>query len=153
MGRQELAAAKGSGAIRTQVEKLIKDLQFKQQITRNELLEEGSHYNFPKMHIMIHYCDQIEQYRQLPQYSIEVGQAYHRPLKDIYRRTNHIDATPQILKTYARDHAFAMRDLNVTALSLPSHDSPKDLSSAIIPPPTTRSAKPDVLLHQSFIRL
>ena len=142
-----MAAAKGSGATRTQVEKLTKDLRFEQQIARNELLEEGSRYNFPKMHMMIYYYNQIEQYRQLPQYSTEVVEAYHRLLKDAYYQTNHIDATLQILKTYARDHAFAMRDLNVTALSLPSHNSPKDLSSAIIPPPTTCSAKPDVLLH------
>src|SRR5258706_2269914 len=98
------------------------------------------------MHMLIHYCDQIQEYGQLPQYSTEVGEAYHKPLKDAYRRSNHIDATPQILKTHARDHAFAMRDMNL-ALSNPGNSA--DLDS--VPPPTTNGSLS--VFHRSFVRL
>ena len=57
--RAEFASAKEVGRTKMQVKKLQKDLQLKQQISQKDLLEEGSHYNFPKMHILIHYCDQI----------------------------------------------------------------------------------------------
>ena len=96
--------------------------------------------------MLIHYCDQIQEYGQLLQYSMEVGEAYHKPLKDVYYWSNHIDATPQILKTHARDHTFTIRDLN---LALSNLGNLADLDS--IPPPITNSS-PSVL-HRSFVQL
>ena len=146
VARVELASAKEAGATKTQVKKLQKDLQLEQQISWKDLLEEGSHYNFPKMHILIHYCDQIQEYGQLLQYFTEVDEAYHKPLKDAYHWSNHIDANPQIFKTHARDHTFAIRDLNL-ALSNPGDSA--DLDS--VPPPTTNGSLS--VLHRSFVWL
>ena len=77
---------------------------------------------------------------------MEVGEAYHRLLKDVYHQSNHIDATPQILKTHARDHAFAMRDLN---LALSNLGDSADLDS--VPPLTTNGSLS--VLHKSFVWL
>ena len=33
--------------------------------------------------------------------------------KDAYRRSNKVDATPQIITTYTMDHTFAMKDLAI----------------------------------------
>ena len=84
---------------------------------KNDFLEEEAHFNFPKIYMMSHFAMQIHQYDQLPQYSIEIGEGLHKPQKDTYRRTNHIEATLQILKIYTRNHAFAMKELNLQALS------------------------------------
>ena len=113
---------------------------------QNDFLEEGVHFNFPKMHMMSHFATQIHQYGQLPQYSTEIGKALHKPLKDAYRQTNHIEATPQILKIYARTHAFAMKELNLQALS---KDVDIGEASDIIPEPTN-VCKDNT---KSFIRL
>ena len=51
-------------------------------------------------------------YGLLPQYSTEICEASHKPLKDAYRRTNHINIMPQILNTHTRNHNFAMRENN-----------------------------------------
>jgi hypothetical protein len=67
------------------------------------------------MHMISHFAEQIQKYGQLPQYSTEIGEAYHKPLKEAYDRTNRINATAQILKIYDRDHAFAMKELNHAA--------------------------------------
>ena len=50
----------------------------------NEALVEDSHFNFPKMHLMIHWADQISWYGCLPQYSTEVYKTSNKELKDAY---------------------------------------------------------------------
>ena len=77
---------------------------------------------------------------------MEVGKAYHKLLKDVYYRSNHIDATLQILKTYASNHAFAMRDLNL-ALS-----NPGDLADLDLVLPSTTNSSLSVL-YRSFVQL
>ena len=74
-----------TGASRTQREKLKSDLRLEKELLRVEILEEGAHWNFPKMHMLAHFADQIPRYGQLVQYSMEIGEAYHKPLKDAYR--------------------------------------------------------------------
>ncbi|KAF8458604.1 hypothetical protein BGX38DRAFT_1082355, partial [Terfezia claveryi] len=71
------------------------------------------HYNFPKMHLISHFADQIGKYGSLPQYSTEICKVSHKPLKDAYRRTNHINAVPQIIHAYTRAHSFAMCKRNI----------------------------------------
>ncbi|KAF8429411.1 hypothetical protein BGX38DRAFT_1072811, partial [Terfezia claveryi] len=73
----------------------------------------GAHYNFLKMYLISHFADQIAKYGSLPQYSTEICEVSHKPLKDAYRRTNHINAVPQIIHAYTRAHSFAMRKRNV----------------------------------------
>ncbi|KAF8441129.1 hypothetical protein BGX38DRAFT_1071181, partial [Terfezia claveryi] len=73
----------------------------------------NAYYNFPKMHLISHFMEQIAKYGSLPQYSIEISEASHKPLKDAYHRSNHINALPQILRSYTRTHHFAMRERNL----------------------------------------
>ena len=131
--RQEISAARTKGTSKTQLNKLSKDLRLEHELLKKDILEEGSHWNFPKMHMLTHYAEQIPKYGQLVQYSTEVGEAYHKPLKDAYRRSNHVNATPQILNTHERDHAFAMREMNIAALNA--------------------QKEPDRLIEQSSLRL
>ncbi|KAF8419152.1 hypothetical protein BGX38DRAFT_1083833, partial [Terfezia claveryi] len=65
-------------------------------------------FNFPKLHLVFHYTIQIKDFRSLPQYSTEVTEALHKPLKDAYRRSNCVNAAEQILDTITVEHALRM---------------------------------------------
>ncbi|KAF8432170.1 hypothetical protein BGX38DRAFT_1077582, partial [Terfezia claveryi] len=53
----------------------------------HEILQQGT-FNFPKLHLLSHYDSQIIDFGTLPQYSTEITEALHKPLKDAYRRSN-----------------------------------------------------------------
>jgi len=93
--------------------RLSEDDQEERAFRINQALEEDSHFNFPKLHLLSHYADQIAQYRSLPQYSTEICETSHKPLKDAYRQSNHVDTMPQIINAYTRDHNFGVRELNL----------------------------------------
>jgi len=44
---------------------------------------------------------------------MEICEALHKPLKDAYRRSNHINAMLQIIRTYTWIHGFSMREKNL----------------------------------------
>ena len=48
----------------------------------NEALVEDSHFNFPKIHLLSHWADQIPRYGCLPQYCTEICETSHKALKD-----------------------------------------------------------------------
>ena len=81
----------------------------------DEALVEDSHFNFPKIHLMIHWADQISRYECLPQFFTEICETSHRALKDVYRQSNHVDSIPQIIKGYTRKHNFVVRQLEFEA--------------------------------------
>jgi len=93
--------------------RLVKDDQEERAYRISQALEEDSHFNFPKLHLLSYYADQIAQYGSLPQYSTEICEASHKPLKDTYHRSNHIDSIPQIIDSYTREHNFAVREMNM----------------------------------------
>ncbi|KAF8418350.1 hypothetical protein EV426DRAFT_539685, partial [Tirmania nivea] len=68
----------------------------------DEILKDGAHYNFPKIHLISHYAEQIPKFGALGQYSTDISEAMHKGFKDAYRRSNKVDATPQIITTYTR---------------------------------------------------
>ena len=74
-------------------------------------------FNFPKMHLLSHYSSQIEEFGTLPQFSTEITEALHKPLKDAYRRSNRVEAAEQILDITSRDYAIRVRELNLIAWS------------------------------------
>ncbi|KAF8416671.1 hypothetical protein EV426DRAFT_711866 [Tirmania nivea] len=74
-----------------------------------------STFNYPKLHLLTHYAEQIIQFGTLLQYSTEITESLYKPLKDAYKRSNKVDATIQILDTHIRDHAFKMLELNLCA--------------------------------------
>ena len=79
---------------------------------QHDMLISGANHNFPEMHLISHFAEQIRKYGSLPQYSTEMYEASHKPLKDTYRRSNHIDTIPQMIQTYTRANTLAMRDNN-----------------------------------------
>jgi len=74
-----------------------------------------STFNYPKLYLLTHYAHQIECFGSLPQYSTEITEALHKPLKDAYRQSNRVDTTPQILDRYIRESACRMLELNLYA--------------------------------------
>ncbi|KAF8427092.1 hypothetical protein BGX38DRAFT_1278843 [Terfezia claveryi] len=74
-------------------------------------------FNFLKIHLLSHYNTQIKDFGSLPQYLTEVTEALHKLLKDAYRRSNHVNATEQILDIITREHALRMRELNIKVWS------------------------------------
>jgi len=50
----------------------------------NQALVEDSHFNFPKIHFLMHWSDQISQYGSLPQFSTEICEASYQALKEAY---------------------------------------------------------------------
>ena len=89
--------------------------QERQQLV-HDILQQGT-CNFPKLHLLTHYGVQIQDFGRLPQYSTEITEALHEPLKDAYRRSNRVDATQQILDTISSDYAIRMRELHLLAWS------------------------------------
>ncbi|KAF8416905.1 hypothetical protein BGX38DRAFT_1078363, partial [Terfezia claveryi] len=59
-------------------------------------------FNFPKLHLLSHYDSQIIDFGTIPQYSTEITEALHKPLKDAYQRSNRVDTAEQILDTISR---------------------------------------------------
>jgi len=97
----------------TKWQKLQQELRLETVELVHDFLTLGAHYNFPKMHLISHFPDHITRYGSLLQYSTEICGASHKPLKDAYCVSNHINAIPQIIRTYTRAHSFAMRERNI----------------------------------------
>jgi hypothetical protein len=79
----------------------------------NQVLVEDSHFNFPKLHLIMHWADHISRYGSLPQFSTEICETSHKAFKEAYRRSNHLDSIPQIIKGYSRNHNLAVRELEI----------------------------------------
>ena len=122
--------------------KLEQEFRVETEEMVNDMLTEGAHFNFPKMHLISHFTDQISRYGSLPQFSTEICEASHKPLKDAYRRSNHIDAMPQIINTYTRGHSFAMREKNIEQWAKELKHMPEDVRSVIHPTRTNIRAPP-----------
>ena len=82
----------------------------------HETLEKDFDFKFPKMHMLLHYTEQIKYYGSLPQYSMEICETLHKTFKDAYCRSNHIDSIPQIIQEYTREHNFAVHEMDLEAL-------------------------------------
>jgi len=46
---------------------------------------------------------------------MEICKASHKPLKEAYRWSNHIDSIPQTIKGYGRAHSIAVKELEIEA--------------------------------------
>jgi hypothetical protein len=78
-------------------------------------------FNFPKIHLMSHWAEQIRRYAAFQQYSAErYEQAQKRNLKHGWNASNHnLNYLPQIITLQCRIQCFEIRDLNLQAL--PQH--------------------------------
>ena len=79
----------------------------------DEILREGAHYNFPKIHLISHYAEQMPKFDALGQFSTDISEIMHKTFKDAYRRSNRVDSMSQVVTTYTSDHTFAMKDLTI----------------------------------------
>ena len=93
--------------------KVTQELQLETEELVHDFLTTGANYNFPKMHLISHFAVQISKYGSLFQYSMKICEALHKPLKDAYRRSNYINAMPQIIRTYTQVHSFRMWEKNL----------------------------------------
>ncbi|KAF8436090.1 hypothetical protein BGX38DRAFT_1274632 [Terfezia claveryi] len=83
----------------------------------DEILKDRAYYNFLKIHLISHYAEKILKFGALGQYSTDISEAIYKGFKDAYRRSNKVDATPQIITTYIKDHTFAIKDFTIAAWS------------------------------------
>ena len=115
--------------------KLNQDLKLDQEELEYELLTEGSHYNFLKMHLLSCFMEQISKYGSLPQFCSYISKASHTLLKDTYRRSNHVDVKPQIVNTYPRVHTFGMGETNLAQWCLELNHIPAHVRDILCPTP------------------
>jgi len=92
-----------------------KERRERQQVVQEVLSQVDFH--FPKIHLLSHYNTQIRNFGSLHQYLTEVTEAVHKPLKGAYRRSNHVNATEQILDMINGEHVLRIRALNIEACS------------------------------------
>ena len=84
---------------------------------RKDLIHSESHFNFIKMHLLIHFGDHICQFGNIPMYSMEYAELAHKEqIKDPWRRSNKHDMARQILHSYSRRHEIRMRLLTMETL-------------------------------------
>ena len=82
-----------------------------------EILQNKSHFNFIKLHLLVHYCSHIRKFGNIPMYSTDVGELAHKvQIKEGYWHSNKNKALGQILQYYGRVYAISMRLLTLRAL-------------------------------------
>jgi hypothetical protein len=105
--------------------------------------EDGAHWNFPKLHLMLHFRDQVRRFGSLGQWSTEIGESSHRrQIKDGYNAGNRAgDVYLQIINHYLRLDAFTVRAMNNQAWRA-KHDPQRVVpaSPGVSLPPTVAAA-------------
>jgi len=81
--------------------------------------ELDAEFNFPKIHLMSHWVEQIRQYGSLQQYSAERHEQTHKPkFKDGLNTSNQdLNYLPQVITFQRRILCFEIRELNLQALA------------------------------------
>ena len=76
-----------------------------------EFIEEGSDFNFPKIHLMQHPREEVQQFGSLKQWSKEIGESSHKQqIKDGFNASNKTgDYYTQMINFYLRYDAFTVR--------------------------------------------
>jgi hypothetical protein len=117
---------------------------------KRTILENGGHFNFPKMHAMRHFVPQIERLCSLLGLNSSLTEVSHKfSIKNGYNASNRNATYPeQILNHNARNQQMATRDWNIsTALSKSNSTrlNPNHSSSAFspIPSPASKSLQYD----------
>jgi len=76
-------------------------------------------FNFPKIHLMSHWVEQIHRYGALQQYAADRHEQAHKTnLKDCWNASNHnVNYLPQVITFQRRILCFELRELNLQALA------------------------------------
>jgi len=82
-------------------------------------IELDANFNFPKIHLMFHWVDQIHQYGALLQYATERHEHAHKTnLKDGRNASNHnLNYLPQVINLQCCIRCFEIRELHPQALT------------------------------------
>jgi len=106
--------------------------------------EEGSDFNFPKFHQLLHFGEQIQRYGSLKQWSTETLEISHcTQLKDPYIKSNWSgDIYDQIIEYYQRSDTFARRRLNIAATRGENAESGRDSIEDYLPVDKFTSEQP-----------
>lgn len=97
--------------------RLLDENRLERNEEREEILRNKSHFNFIKLHLLVHYCSHVRKFGNVPMYSTDVGELAHKvQIKEGYRHSNKNEASRQILQYYGRVHAVSMRLLTLQAL-------------------------------------
>ena len=77
--------------------------------------ELNADFNFPKIHLMSHWVEQIRRYEALKQYSAEKHEQAHKTnLKDDWNASNrNLNYLPQVITFQHRILCFEIRELNL----------------------------------------
>jgi hypothetical protein len=96
-----------------------------------ETVEDGAHWNFPKIHLMMHFCEQVRRFGTLEQWSTDISERSHRrQIKDGYNAGNRTgDIYLQIINHYLCLDAFTVRRLILDAWRA-KHRPPDTASTA-----------------------
>ena len=78
-----------------------------------------ANFNFPKVHLMSHWAEQIRRYRALQQYFAERHEQTHKSnLEDGWNASDHnLHYLPQVTTIQGRILCFEIRELNLQALA------------------------------------
>jgi len=123
------------GKASTEHERLRKEWETFINTEMVEYHEEGSDFNFPKFHQLLHFGKQIRRYGSLKQWSTETGESSHcTQLKDPYIKSNWSgDIYRQIIEYYQRSDTFAIRRLNIAATRGKNAESGRDTIEDSLP--------------------
>ena len=111
-----------------------------------EFVEEGSDFNFPKIHLMQHFREQVQRYGSLKQWSTEIGESSHkRQIKDGFNASNKTgDYYTQLINFYLRSDAFVVRKAILNALLGQQRPTDTVAYTAVPVANTALTAKPGV---------
>lgn len=105
----EIEDARGKGATTTELKVIMAEYREAIRLKTNDVLEEESHFNFPKIHLLLHVVESIRMFGTLGQYNSSISETAHKESKEGFRRSNKTgDWTKQILNRSARREAFAL---------------------------------------------
>ena len=83
----------------------------------SEILRNRSPFDFIKIHLLVHYCSDVQKFGNIPMYSTDVGELAHKvQVKEGDRDSNKNDASCQILHYYGRVHVVSTRLVTLCAL-------------------------------------
>ena len=93
-----------------------------------DMIHGETYFNFIKMHLLSHFCDQIRQFANIPMNATEIKElAYKKQIKDRWRQSNKDDAVRQIVHSYGRQHAIRIRLFNLESLQARGADLSTDV--------------------------
>ena len=115
--REELKEArKGSNLTRSQRQAALTTDQKTVTATQTAMLEEESHFNFPKLHLLMHFPESIKRFGSIPQWSTDITEKVHKEIKTAYNSSNCTnDYEKQIIEFHGQRQAFRMRRRNLNA--------------------------------------